>query len=86
MSAKSPLGQLIDEVVGDARRAVGSGLYDIGLLDNGKGKARELHVSLSRPTYLRAHQREDLKRAVKAIAKSHPPCVCHNFRRYYRVY
>lgn len=33
----------------------------------------ELHVSLTRPVYLRAHQREDLKRAVKAIALSHSP-------------
>lgn len=31
----------------------------------------ELHISLSRPIFLRAHQREDLKRAVKNIAKEH---------------
>ena len=36
---------------------------------------RELHISLSRPTYLRAHQREDLKRAIKAVAKAHAPYV-----------
>ena len=33
----------------------------------------ELHVSLTRPVYLRVHQREDLKRAVKAVALSHSP-------------
>ncbi len=32
--------------------------------------AMELHISLSRPVYLRAHQRADFKRAVKAAAKS----------------
>lgn len=32
---------------------------------------RELHLSLSRPIYLRAHQREVLKTAVKSIATSH---------------
>ena len=35
----------------------------------------ELHISLSRPIYLRHHQREDIKRAVKSVALSHSPCV-----------
>ncbi|CAA7261450.1 unnamed protein product [Cyclocybe aegerita] len=30
----------------------------------------ELHISLSRPIFLRAHQREDLKRAVKRISQA----------------
>ena len=30
----------------------------------------ELHISLSRPVYLRSHQREEFKRAVRQIAKS----------------
>ncbi|TFY73509.1 hypothetical protein EWM64_g10503 [Hericium alpestre] len=33
----------------------------------------ELHVSLTRPFYLRAHQREDVKRAMRAVAKTHLP-------------
>jgi len=33
----------------------------------------ELHVSLSRPMYLRSHQREDLKRAIKAVARRCSP-------------
>jgi len=42
--------------------------------DNGKlSQGSELHISLSRSIYLRAHQREDLKRAVKDIAKRHRP-------------
>ncbi|KAK0193387.1 U6 snRNA phosphodiesterase Usb1 [Armillaria mellea] len=32
----------------------------------------ELHVSLSRPIYLRAYQRESLKRAVKSLALTQP--------------
>jgi U6 snRNA phosphodiesterase len=35
----------------------------------------ELHISLSRPTYLRAHQRGDLKMAVKASSRKSHPCV-----------
>ncbi|KAM5543749.1 hypothetical protein V8D89_002366 [Ganoderma adspersum] len=30
----------------------------------------ELHISLTRPTYLRAHQREEFKRAVRSICKT----------------
>ena len=63
-------------------------MWDVGFLDSrkeGNGNTgrdedknrnrgeRELHVSLSRPTYLRAHQREELKRAVKASAKRQAP-------------
>lgn len=33
----------------------------------------ELHISLSRPVYLRSHQRDELKNAVRRIAKSHAP-------------
>ena len=70
----------------DASKLV-PGLWHIGFLDSreeGDGSAgdekrnrnrgeRELHVSLSRPTYLRAHQREELKRAVEASAKRQAP-------------
>ncbi|KAH8994116.1 hypothetical protein EDB86DRAFT_3064733 [Lactarius hatsudake] len=34
---------------------------------------RELHVSLTRPFFLRAHQKEEMKRAVRDAAKAHPP-------------
>lgn len=36
----------------------------------------ELHVSLSRPVYLRAHQRDDLKVVMRNMALRHNPCVC----------
>ena len=35
--------------------------------------ACELHVSLTRPFFLRAYQREEMKRAVRDAAKAHPP-------------
>jgi U6 snRNA phosphodiesterase len=34
---------------------------------------RELHISLTRPFFLRAHQREEMKRVVRDTAKAHPP-------------
>jgi len=34
-------------------------------------QGHELHISLTRPIYLRYYQREDLKRAVKQIAQNH---------------
>ncbi|KAG5648388.1 hypothetical protein DXG03_004962 [Asterophora parasitica] len=40
---------------------------------NEPSKKRELHISLSRPTYLRAHQREDLKKVVKTLSETFPP-------------
>lgn len=32
-----------------------------------------LHISLTRPIYLRDHQRDDLKRAVRAVSRKHKP-------------
>lgn len=42
-----------------------------------KDQGQELHISLTRPIYLRHYQREDLKRAVKQIARNHTSCVVH---------
>lgn len=38
--------------------------------ESSKGAKQELHLSLSRPIYLRAHQRDSLKEAIRNIAKS----------------
>jgi U6 snRNA phosphodiesterase len=50
---------------------------DVHLLGNSSDSdpnvACELHVSLTRPFFLRAHQREEMKRAVRDAAKAHPP-------------
>ena len=41
--------------------------------DSDSNVACELHVSLTRPFFLRAYQREEMKRAVRDAAKAHPP-------------
>ena len=54
-------------------------LHVLGAEDSGTGGAgtvadvRELHVSLTRPFFLRASQREDMKRAVRDAAKAYSP-------------
>ena len=35
----------------------------------------ELHISLTRPVYLRAHQRDDFKRAVREVSRTRRRCV-----------
>jgi hypothetical protein len=49
-------------------------LHPLGIRQ-GRKNAVELHISLSRPIYLRAHQRADLEHAVQALAEKACPCV-----------
>ena len=66
----SQLYQTIQDILSDARMIVPS------LNDMWPSETRqhpELHISLSRPIFLRAHQREDFKRAVRNAAKSQKP-------------
>ncbi|TFY72581.1 hypothetical protein EVG20_g449 [Dentipellis fragilis] len=42
-----------------------------GLFEGPNEDLENLHVSLTRPFFLRAHQREEVKRAIRAVAKSH---------------
>lgn len=44
-----------------------------GLVVNSSRRARELHLSLTRPIFLRAHQREEFKQAIKLIASRQTP-------------
>ncbi|GAW07133.1 UPF0406 like protein [Lentinula edodes] len=45
-------------------------LHDFpGVDENKSEKYFNLHVSLSRPIFLRTHQRDDLKREVKSLAE-----------------
>lgn len=45
-------------------------LHDFPRVDENKSeKYFDLHVSLSRPIFLRTHQRDDLKREVKSLAE-----------------
>jgi hypothetical protein len=68
---ESSLNKVLLDVLADARARVPTlkDLWSTGDLS----KKPELHVSLSRPIYLRAHQRESLKSAVKNISRQFPP-------------
>lgn len=74
VNRRSQLYEAIRNILSDARVLVPS------LNDMWPSKARqpELHISLSRPIFLRAHQREDFKRAVRNAAKSQKPYVSHS--------
>ncbi|KAF8630831.1 hypothetical protein AX17_005190 [Amanita inopinata Kibby_2008] len=73
---RSAMCQLLRDVLADAKKSVPS-LKEILQLEgeDDASKNQELHVSLSRPIYLRAHQREDFKRDIKQIARRHKPQV-----------
>ncbi|KIL67930.1 hypothetical protein M378DRAFT_101656 [Amanita muscaria Koide BX008] len=75
LKPRNAIYQLLREVISDAKKSVPA-LQEICKLDeenNGFCKNTELHISLSRPVYLRAHQREDFKREVMQIVKRHKP-------------
>jgi hypothetical protein len=78
LEVESPIRQLVGDVLGCARKIVPKlRASAIGAETDGAGLelGGEFHISLSRPTFLRSHQREDLKRAVKALTKRQPPYV-----------
>ena len=54
-------------------RLVGSADSDTGPGTDSVAPVRELHVSLTRPFFLRTHQKEEMKRAVRDAAKAYPP-------------
>lgn len=56
-------------------------LYAIGRQEHGDTEVArwELHISLSHPLFLRAHQREEFKCAVRQAASSIAPCVHLHF-------
>ena len=62
------------EVTGASVHTIGSGEVGSGVdADAGVEDLREFHVSLTRPFFLQASQREEMKRAVRDAAKAHPP-------------
>ncbi|KAN0131522.1 putative conserved domain containing protein [Lactarius tabidus] len=68
---------IVERAVDIAKQEV-AGVRMVGSADSDVGKdsvasVRELHVSLTRPFFLRAHQKEEMKRAVRDAAKSRPP-------------
>jgi U6 snRNA phosphodiesterase len=60
------LGEVLSSAFHVAKARVPT-LYPIGLEDD----RWELHISLSRPTFLWTHQREEFKNAVCRVAASH---------------
>ena len=60
------LGEILSSAFQRAKTRVPT-LHSIGL-DDGRW---ELHISLSRPTFLWTHQREEFKNAVRRVSASH---------------
>ncbi|TFK70389.1 hypothetical protein BDN72DRAFT_870338 [Pluteus cervinus] len=67
----SSLRTFLLDVLKDAREAVPSLQSFVAEEETSSGN--ELHISLSRPIYLRSHQREDLKKAVAGLARTSRP-------------
>ena len=79
IAVRGTLRRIVERAVDIARN--GSDSYfgkniDVHMLgsssDSDSNVVGELHVSLTRPFFLRAHQREEMKRAVRDAAKAHP--------------
>ncbi|KAI0053924.1 hypothetical protein FA95DRAFT_1551702 [Auriscalpium vulgare] len=78
------LRRLIRDVYVRAKELVPS-LQPLGAPTSGSGEdsskrgdaadLRELHISLTRPFFLRVHQREEMKHAVKTLARKHSPFI-----------
>lgn len=84
LERRSALYNLLVAVFGTAKEIVPT-LHQLWTpVDDATAERSELHISISRPIYLRAHQREDLKRAVNGIAKRHCPYVVY-FRLQYSL-
>lgn len=68
----SPLGKFIQEIYLKAKEIVPI-LHAVGTNDvsNEHEEEPELRISLTRPIYLRAQQREEFRVAMRAIAKRH---------------
>ncbi len=74
---RGALRGIVERAVSIAKQVV-AGVHLLGGTDSDPvpdsvAAVRELHVSLTRPFFLRAHQKEEMKRAVRDAAKAHPP-------------
>ena len=73
INPKERLGALLKDALSQARKY--ENLWSIGLNESEGTGDTELHISLTRPTFIRTHQREDIKRAVQEVAKKTSSCV-----------
>lgn len=76
VAVRGTLRRIVERAMGIARKGDGGSgtsidVHPLGSSDS--NVACELHVSLTRPFFLRAHQREEVKRAVRDAAKAHTP-------------
>jgi hypothetical protein len=74
---RGELRGIVERAVSIARQEVAS-VHLVGGADTDQdtdsvAAVRELHISLTRPFFLRTHQKEEMKRAVRDAAKAHPP-------------
>ncbi|KAF8490926.1 hypothetical protein F5888DRAFT_1795891 [Russula emetica] len=81
IAMRGTLRRIVERAVDIARKGGGdSGTsVDVHMLGSSDSDSNvvacELHVSLTRPFFLRAYQREEMKRAVRDVANAHPPFV-----------
>ncbi|PIL27262.1 hypothetical protein GSI_10407 [Ganoderma sinense ZZ0214-1] len=61
-----PIGFEEEQILNSGSESLSSGSSDASI---------ELHISLTRPTYLRAHQREEFKRALKSLVQNLAPAL-----------
>jgi U6 snRNA phosphodiesterase len=71
LGPRSPLRRFLSDVITHSKDLAPT-LHSSVDAKNGD-RDIELHISLTRPIYLRAHQREELRRSVKRIAESNAP-------------
>ncbi len=76
LKSQSAIYRLLRDVVTEAKTRVPSLQEACKVESEGtSSKGSELHISLSRPIYLRSYQREDFKREVMRISKQQKPYV-----------
>jgi hypothetical protein len=78
IALRGTLRRIVERAVGIAKKGdLGTSVvvHTVGDSDSARDSdvACELHISLTRPFFLRAYQREEMKRAVRDAAKAHPP-------------
>ena len=74
IAVRGTLRRIVERAVDIARKGDSGTSVDVHMLGSSDSNvACELHVSLTRPFFLRAYQREEVKRAVRDAAKVHPP-------------
>jgi len=78
IALRGTLRRIIERAMGIAEKGdsgTGVVVHTVGGTDSVRDSdvTRELHISLTRPFFLRAYQKEEMKRAVRDAAKAHPP-------------